>query len=207
MAKPWATSHVATVAAGLGIEHRISGDVKEKLVELLGERLRIITREMEEATLASDPGRKTLDDPVRTRLGFNRTKGLMVDHIRRQLPLDVVLQRPGANCQVAGSNQLLTALLLVLIRQQVTGNLFVDEPIESFIRIQSSNHIITISPCIPAFKIICKARRISIANNIQPVTTPPLSIVRRCQEPLNELFIGLWVGIVDKCINIFRSGW
>ena len=166
MAKPWATSHVATVAAGLGIEHRISGDVKEKLVELLGERLRIITREMEEATLASDPGRKTLDDPVRTRLGFNRTKGLMVDHIRRQLPLDVVLQRPGANCQVAGSNQLLTALLLVLIRQQVTGNLFVDEPIESFIRIQSSNHIITISPCIPTFKIICKPRGIGIANDI-----------------------------------------
>lgn len=99
MAKPWATSHVATVAAGLGIEHRISGDVKEKLVELLGERLRIITREMEEATLASDPGRKTLDDPVRTRLGFNRTKGLMVDHIR---DVDSV----GAAAVVAANEQL-----------------------------------------------------------------------------------------------------
>ena len=37
MAKPWATSHVATVATGLGIEHRISGDVKEQLVSLLEE--------------------------------------------------------------------------------------------------------------------------------------------------------------------------
>ena len=35
MAKPWAPSHVSEVAKGLGIDHRISGEVKEKLVEML----------------------------------------------------------------------------------------------------------------------------------------------------------------------------
>ena len=58
MAKPWATSHVATVAAGLGIEHRISGDVKEKLVSLLEGQLMDICREMEDKTLEADPERK-----------------------------------------------------------------------------------------------------------------------------------------------------
>ncbi|MEE2746879.1 MAG: hypothetical protein VX473_00215, partial [Candidatus Thermoplasmatota archaeon] len=81
MAKPWATSHVATVAAGLGIDHRISGDVKQQLVSLLEERLKDISREMEDQTLAADPNRKTLDDPVRMRLGFSRTRGMMIDNI------------------------------------------------------------------------------------------------------------------------------
>ena len=99
MAKPWATSHVATVASGLGIEHRISGDVKEQLVSLLEEQLKYICREMEDKTLEADPERKTLGDPVRTRLGFNRTRGMMIDNVGR---VDSV----GAAAVVAANEQL-----------------------------------------------------------------------------------------------------
>ena len=99
MAKPWATSHVATVAAGLGIEHRISGDVKEKLVSLLEGQLMDICREMEDKTLEADPERKTLGDPIRTRLGFNRTRGMMIDNVAR---VDSV----GAAAVVAANEQL-----------------------------------------------------------------------------------------------------
>ena len=81
MAKPWAPSHVSEVAKGLGIDHRISGEVKEKLVEMLHLRLKQITREMEEETLLNEPGKKTLSDPNRTRLGFSRTRGLMIEEI------------------------------------------------------------------------------------------------------------------------------
>ena len=83
MAKPWATSHISSVASGLGIEHRISGDVKNQLVDLLEHRLKMITREMENETLESDPERKTLGDPTRTRLGFNRTRGMMIENVLR----------------------------------------------------------------------------------------------------------------------------
>jgi histone H3/H4 len=99
MAKPWATSHVATVAAGLGIDHRISGDVKEQLVSLLEEQLKILSREMEDKTLEADPDRKTLGDPIRTRLGFNRTRGMMIDNVGR---VDSV----GAAAVVAANEQL-----------------------------------------------------------------------------------------------------
>lgn len=99
MAKPWATSHVATVAAGLGIEHRISGDVKVKLVSLLEGQLMDICREMEDKTLEADPERKTLGDPIRTRLGFNRTRGMMIDNVAR---VDSV----GAAAVVAANEQL-----------------------------------------------------------------------------------------------------
>jgi len=81
MSKPWPPSHVSEVAKGLGIDLRISGDVKNSLVTLLQSRLREITKQMELETLDKYPGRKTLDDPSRTRLGFNRTRGLMIDEI------------------------------------------------------------------------------------------------------------------------------
>jgi histone H3/H4 len=81
MSKPWAPSHVSEVAKGLGIDLRISGDVKNSLVTLLQSKLREITKQMELETLDKYPGRKTLDDPSRTRLGFNRTRGLMIDEI------------------------------------------------------------------------------------------------------------------------------
>ena len=99
MAKPWATSHIATVAAGLGIEHRISGDVKEELVSLLEDRLKAITREMEDRTLTIEPTRKTLDDPDRMRLGFSRTRGMMIENLGR---IDSV----GAAAVVAANEQL-----------------------------------------------------------------------------------------------------
>ena len=107
MAKPWATSHVATVATGLGIEHRISGDVKEQLVSLLEEHLGVITREMEARTLEADPNRKTLGDPVRTRLGFNRTRGMMIDNVGR---VDSV----GAAAVVSANEQLESYLRTLL---------------------------------------------------------------------------------------------
>tara|TARA_B100001996_G_scaffold300617_1_gene241078 strand:- start:1735 stop:2523 length:789 start_codon:yes stop_codon:yes gene_type:complete len=82
MSKPWAPSHVSDVAKGVGINLRISGDVKISLVTLLQSKLKEITRDMELATLEKDANRKTLDDPSRTRLGFNRTRGLMIDEIK-----------------------------------------------------------------------------------------------------------------------------
>ena len=99
MAKPWATSHISTVASGLGIELRISGDVKTQLVDILEHQLKMITREMENQTLESDPERKTLDDPNRMRLGFSRTRGMMIDNISR---VDSI----GAAAVVAANEQL-----------------------------------------------------------------------------------------------------
>ena len=107
MAKPWATSHISAVASGLGIELRISGDVKTQLVDILEHQLKIITREMENQTLESDPERKTLDDPNRMRLGFSRTRGMMIDNISR---VDSI----GAAAVVAANEQLENYLLRLL---------------------------------------------------------------------------------------------
>ena len=76
MAKPYAPSHIGAVASNF-TEMRLAGAVKERLVELACEEIERLVPEMEQATLAQDAERKTLDDPHRTRLNYNRTRGLM----------------------------------------------------------------------------------------------------------------------------------
>jgi len=79
-AKPWSPSHIAAVAAPF-TDLRISGAVKSQLVDLLVARLDLAVPRMEQETLSQDAERKTLDDPQRTRLGYSRTRGLMVERI------------------------------------------------------------------------------------------------------------------------------
>jgi len=79
--KPWSTSSIGTVASQF-TDMRISGDVKIKLVELLSLKLNQIVKEIEFETLEKEPERKTLDDPRRERLGFSRTRGLILAQIK-----------------------------------------------------------------------------------------------------------------------------
>ena len=80
MAKPYSTGHIGAVASNY-TEMRLAGAVKEQLVKLVCEELARYVPEMEAATLQQDPERKTLDDPYRTRLNYNRTRELMIAEI------------------------------------------------------------------------------------------------------------------------------
>lgn len=79
-AKPYSSGHIGAVAANY-TNMRISGAVKQQLVDLLCNELDRLVPQMESETLAQDPTRKTLDDPNRTRLNYNRTRELMIDRI------------------------------------------------------------------------------------------------------------------------------
>ncbi|MBT60894.1 MAG: hypothetical protein CMA63_05000 [Euryarchaeota archaeon] len=81
MAKPYSTGHIGAVASNF-TEMRLAGAVKERLVELVCDEIARFVPDMESATLAQDPERKTLDDPHRTRLNYNRTRELMIDQIQ-----------------------------------------------------------------------------------------------------------------------------
>ena len=81
VAKPYSSSHIAAVSSHF-TTMRLSGDVKDRLVSLLCEELDRLVPRMEDETLTQDPERKTLDDPRRSRLNYNRTRELMGDRIK-----------------------------------------------------------------------------------------------------------------------------
>lgn len=80
-AKPYAPSHIAAVASSF-TSMRLSGEVKDELVTLLLGQLDDYVPVLEQETLAQDSERKTLDDPFRTRLNYNRTREHMIDRIQ-----------------------------------------------------------------------------------------------------------------------------
>ncbi len=78
--RPYSPSHIGSVAGGY-TDLRISGDVKGQLVEILVEHLDHLVPMLERGTLDIDPERKTLDDPDRTRLNYNRTRELAIERL------------------------------------------------------------------------------------------------------------------------------
>ena len=78
MAKPYSTSHIGFVSSGF-TDMRLSGAVKEQLVEMLVAEIDRMVPAMEAATLEATPDKKTLDDTNRTRLNYNRTRELMIE--------------------------------------------------------------------------------------------------------------------------------
>ncbi len=80
MAKPYSSSHIGFVSSGF-TEMRLSGAVKEQLVEMLVAEIERMVPAMESATLSATPDKKTLDDTNRTRLNYNRTRELMIERL------------------------------------------------------------------------------------------------------------------------------
>ena len=61
MAKPYSPGHIGAVASNF-TEMRLAGAVKQRLVELVCEEIERLVPDMEQATLAQDAERKTLDE-------------------------------------------------------------------------------------------------------------------------------------------------
>ena len=86
---------------------RLSGAVKDKLVEMLVTEIDRMVPAMEAATLSATPEKKTLDDTNRTRLNYNRTRELMIERLSN---LDSV----GSEAVQAGIEHLETYLKKIL---------------------------------------------------------------------------------------------
>ena len=106
MAKPYSSSHIGFVSSGF-TEMRLSGAVKEQLVEMLVAEIDKMVPAMESATLAATPDKKTLDDTNRTRLNYNRTRELMIERLSD-------LESVGSQAVQAGIEHLETYLKRVL---------------------------------------------------------------------------------------------
>ena len=106
MAKPYSTSHIGFVSSGF-TDMRLSGAVKEQLVDMLVAEIDQMVPNMEAATLAATPDKKTLDDTNRTRLNYNRTRELMIERLGE-------LESVGSEAVQAGIEHLETYLKKVL---------------------------------------------------------------------------------------------
>ena len=87
------------------------------------------------------------------------------------------------------------------VRQEVAGQLFDGELIERHVRIQRPDHPVAEFPNLPR-RIDRVAVAVRIPRLIEPPAPPALSIVRRGEEAIDDLLVGVRSGIGEKGVHL-----
>ncbi len=89
-------------------------------------------------------------------------------------------------------------------RHQIACNLFHGKLIEWLVAVEGSDHIIAVRPDV-AIVVEMQPIGIGIAGVVQPVARPLLAVTWPCQQPVHQVFIGLWRRIILKRLHLRGS--
>ena len=81
--------------------------------------------------------------------------------------------------------------------KQVAGDVLLHELVVREVLVESADHVVAIAPGVLLVEVEFVAVGFGEAHQIEPVPGPALAIVRRDQQPVDDLFISLR-GIVGK---------
>ena len=87
----------------------------------------------------------------------------------------------------------------------ITRQLFTDETVVGLVRVQGPHHVVTVAPRVGPRRIVLEAVTLRKAGQIQPVSPPPLAVVRRRQQPVNERLIGPRRRVAHKRIDLCQG--
>ena len=90
--------------------------------------------------------------------------------------------------------------------KDITGQLQSDEFIIRQVTIQSVDHPVSIRPEVVARFVVFEAVAFAKSSDIQPVPRPAFAIVRRRQQTVDEIFVGLVGWICQEFRNLLGSG-
>ena len=96
---------------------------------------------------------------------------------------------------------------MAIAGQLVAGQLFADDLVERPIGIERADDIVTVSIGERAVAVGAEVSvGIRVARCIQPVLAPALAVVRRGQQAINEMLVGIRIGVVDERGDL-RGAW
>ena len=75
--------------------------------------------------------------------------------------------------------------------QKITGHLFSDKCVIRLVGVERSDHPIPVAPRIGHHLVLVLTIGVGISRQIQPPTSPPLSVGRRCQIPIHHPLVGI----------------
>ena len=84
----------------------------------------------------------------------------------------------------------------------IARQLFTDETVVGLVRVESPHHVVAVAPRVGPRRIVLEPVALRKARQIQPVPPPPLAVVRRGQQPVNERLIGTRRRVAHKRIDL-----
>ena len=89
----------------------------------------------------------------------------------------------------------------------VAGDVLDNELIVRHVGVEGADDVVAIAVCLRDRVVALVAARLGEAHQVEPVLPPAFAEVRRGQQPLDELPVGVGRGVVDECIDVHRSRW
>ena len=81
---------------------------------------------------------------------------------------------------------------------QISGNVFLHENVVRKIFIERADDVIAITPCFRQFKVELVSQCLSESDEIEPMSSPALSVMGRCQEVIDFPLEGIGTNIFQK---------
>ena len=104
--------------------------------------------------------------------------------------------------QEAGGND----VVLRGVWQQIAGELFGDELIVGQVVVEGFDHPIAIEPNV-ARLVFLEAIGIRVARGVEPVASPFLAVVRRCEQTLHLFCVSIGRFVDEKRVHFLRRRW
>ena len=92
-------------------------------------------------------------------------------------------------------------LVLGRAREQVAGDLLDDELVVRQVAVQGADHPVAVEVDL-ARLVFLVAVGVGIARGIEPDASPALAIMRRIEQPLDQLVIGIGAGIGQEGVDL-----
>ena len=91
------------------------------------------------------------------------------------------------------------------VRQEVAGELFADELVEGAVLVEGVYDVVAVVVGEGIGRVLIGAVRVGVAYDVEPVTSPALSVVGRTKQPVDQVFPGSRVLVVDEVVDLRGS--
>ena len=86
--------------------------------------------------------------------------------------------------------------MVVLIGQQVSGDLLVDEAVERLVGVECCDDVVPIAPGVADQHVALDVGEVGVAGEIEPVPRPVVAEGRRGQEAIDHLLVGIGGSVI-----------
>ena len=143
---------------------------------------------------------------VATRTGNRKTQKCRAS--RRDKVIHFIGTRPGVvldnvfrpSRQVARSNK----RSWVAGSQLIPGKLMLKKCVVRHVLIEGIDDPVTIPPGIRPVFISFKAAGVRVADDVQPVPSPALAVLRAGEKAIDNLWPGIWSAVLFECLHFFK---
>ena len=97
----------------------------------------------------------------------------------------------GADGEEAGGDQKLVPFRLILVREEIAGDLFMDEAIIRLIGVEGIDHVVAIFPGVGIVQIAVESGGFPKAGDVEPVPAPLFPELTRGQKMVDQILVGV----------------